>query len=67
MLNFNYGISSDQIVEQGEAMGMKGNCNWKIYSYDKNISEDKYLWNIMFCRLGVLFVTDIQGISSKKS
>lgn len=38
MLNFSYGISNDQIVEQGETMGMKGNCNWKIYSYDKNIS-----------------------------
>jgi len=52
MLNFNYGISRDQIVEQGEAMGMKGNCNWEIFSSDKDIYEDKYLWDNTFCRLG---------------
>jgi len=51
MLNFNYGISRDQIVEQGEAMEMKGYSNCEIYSSDEDISEDKYLWDSTFCRL----------------
>jgi len=51
MLYFNYEITHDQILEQGEAMEMKGNCNWEVYSSDKDISEHKYLWHSTFCRL----------------
>jgi hypothetical protein len=51
MLTFNYGISLDQMVEEGEAMEMRDNCNCEIYSSDKDISEDKGLWDTTVCRL----------------
>jgi hypothetical protein len=55
MLNFNCGILHDEIVEQGEAMEMKGNCNcncnYEIYISDKDISENKNLWDSNGCRL----------------
>ena len=51
MLSFNYGLSRDQIVEEGKATEMKGNYNCEIYSSDKDISEDENLWDSTVCRL----------------
>jgi hypothetical protein len=51
MLTSNYGISLNQMVENGETTETKGNRNCETYSSEKDISENKGLWYTTVCRL----------------